>query len=128
MESRAERQQQRGLLGTLRVLRITGSTRKRYVVAYARFAEFVFCMGLLLSTFEALDEAAAAPIEELWHSGDPKLWANDALASLHFYVPQALRRLPPAWALHRTWGRHEMPARACAIGIDLLFGICGGLV
>ena len=110
------------------VLRITGSTRKRYVVAYARLAEFDFCMGLLLSTFEAFGEAAAAYIEELWHSGDPKLWANDALASLHFYVPQARRRLPLGRALHGTWGRHEMPAQACPIGIDLLFGIAGGLV
>ena len=85
-------------------------------------------MGLLLSTFETLGEAAAAYVEELWQSGDPKLWANDALASLHFYVPQARRRLPLAWALHRTWGRREMPARACPIGIDLLLGIAGGLV
>ena len=85
-------------------------------------------MGLLLYTFEALDEAAAAYIEELWHLGDPKLWANDALASLHFYVPQARRRLPLAWAHHRTLGRHEMPAQACPIGIDLLLGIYGGLV
>ena len=84
VESRAERQRQRSLLETLQV---ADNTRRRYVVAYARLAEFVFCMGLLLSKFEALDEAAAAYVEELWQSGDPKLWANDALASLHFYAP-----------------------------------------
>ena len=53
-------------------------------------------MGLLPSTFEALDEAAAAHVEELWQSGDPKLWANDALAGLEFIVPQSRQRLPLA--------------------------------
>ena len=85
-----------------RSLQAADTTRRRYVVAYARFDEFVFRTGLLLSTFEAPDEAAAAYLEELWQSGDPKLWANDALASLHLYVPQARRRLLLAWAVHRT--------------------------
>ena len=83
VDSRAARQRQRNLLGSLSSLRVTAWTRLRYVQAYARFAEFVFTMGLILSTFESLDEAAAAFVEEIWHSGGPTLWAADTLASLH---------------------------------------------
>ena len=109
-------------------LRVTAQTRKRYAEAYARFATFVCAMCLQLATFESIDAAAAAFVEELWQSGDPKLWAADTLASLHHYVPVLKRRLPLAWSLLKAWGRHELPARACPIDVPLLFGLCGALL
>ena len=123
--SRVQRQEQRGHLGSLASLRVKPGTRKRYTLAYGRFCEFVLCLGLVLNSFECLDSACAAYIEELWQRGDPKHWCNDILAALHHYAPGAKRRLPLSWALHRAWGKHEMPARACPIGVDLLLGLCG---
>ena len=128
VDSRAERQKQRNLLGTLVSLQVTDRTRRRNLQAYARFAEFVWCMCLLLSSFEALDEAASAYVEELWQSGDPKLWAADSLASIHHYVPLAKRRLPLAWSLLKAWSKHELPARACPVDVPLLMALCGAFL
>ena len=123
--SQVQRQEQRAGLGPLMKLRVAPKTRRRYVQAYGRFCAFVTCMALWIISFEALDEAVAAYIEELWESGDPKLWCNDVLAALHHYLPGSKRRLQLDWALHRNWSKSEMPCRACPIGIDLLLGLCG---
>ena len=98
--SRVQRQERRATLGLLESLRLELPTRKRYVQAYARFALFVTCMALQILTYESLDEAVASYIEELWQAGDPKLWCNDILSALHFYIPTRKRRLPMGWALH----------------------------
>ena len=126
--SRVQRQEQRASLGPLESLRLEPSTRKRYVQAYARFALFVTCMTLQILSYEALDEAVAMYIEELRQAGDPKLWCNDILSALHFYTPTCKRRLPMGWALHKAWGKNEMPSRACPMGVDLLLGLCGAWV
>ena len=84
--SRVQRQEQRAGLGPLMKLRVAPKTRRRYVQPYGRFCAFVTCMALWITSFEALDEAVAAYIEELWESGDPKLWCNDVLAALHHYL------------------------------------------
>ena len=115
-------------MGSLKGLRLSQQSRKRYAQAYGRFGVFRAERGAAPDSLEELDLLACEFIEATWHEGDPKLGCSDLLASLHFYLLTCRRHLHGAWELLEAWEKAELPCRACPITAEMLLGLCGALV
>jgi integrase len=127
--TRAERKRRRAALGSLLDLRVTKATLRRYVLAYARFSEWMqLVVCLAIADWVALDTHLAAHIAELWEEGEPRPWSNDVCAAVQYFVPGAKGNLGLSWSLCSAWGRRELPCRALPLTLQTLAGMAGGCI
>ena len=121
-----QRRKEREKIGKLRSQVVSNKTEERYQESYARFRlfhhlEFSFAMP----DFTVFDDMVAEYIEFLWEEGEPKSYANYALASLQFFRPECKHHLPWSWKLVKVWNKLEVPQRATPLSPELLMAFAG---
>lgn len=98
---------------------------ERYHKTVMRFLDFVDEFKYTVPTWEDLDSVVSEWLEHMFHEGEHKTLANDGLAGLQFYVPQAIGRLKHSWKLARVWQRLEPPQRVLPISPSVILGFAG---
>eukprot|EP00974_Lingulodinium_polyedra_P066767 6462358-Lingulodinium_polyedra.AAC.1 len=127
--TRAERAQDRRHIGSLAQALILPRTLRRYSTACNMLFDHLEAVGGAGNqTWDSLGVNTAEFVEKLWHEGEGKQLAVDALAGLQHFIPRSRYALPSAWRLIKAWGRLELPARASPITVEMLFGLVGFMV
>ena len=122
--TKQERKKERAALGTLRAQVVSPKTEHRYLGCVSRFLSFLKTSKKPYpSTFLLLDRYLCEFIEELWHDGEPKGYASDALSGIGHFIPSAKPYMIAAWRLHAAWGRAELPCRAPPFTAVILYGL-----
>ena len=112
--------------GKLRSQVVSMKTEERYAESYAKFREFhQLEHSFALPDFTVFDDMVAEYVEHLWECGEPKSYANYALAALQFYRPECKHHLPWSWRLVKVWNQVEFPQRATPLSPDLLMAFSG---
>lgn len=128
-QTKAERKTERGKVGTLQSQIVTENTADRYAQSFHSFLNFVGkTRQQVENSVSQIDRWLSEYVEFLWKDGEPKSYANYAVASVQHYVPEARRRLGISWKLVSTWNRIEMPSRALPITADLILSFAGQLL
>lgn len=125
-ETKSERREVRKQVGKLSNQVVTGNTRGRYSEAFTAFCRFSGT-GLqeLSRDVTKIDSLLAEYIEFMWEEGEPKSYANYAVASVQFHIPASRRQLHFSWKLVATWNKLEMPARVTPLSPSMAMSIAG---
>ena len=122
--TKQERKKERAALGKLRAQVVSQKTEHRYLGCVSRFLSFLKTSKKPYpSTFLLLDRYLCEFIEELWHDGEPKGYASDALSGIGHFIPSAKPHMIAAWRLHAAWGCAELPCRAPPFTAVILYGL-----
>ena len=112
-----ERKKERAALGRLRAQVVSQKTEHRYLGCVSRFLTFLKSSKKPYpSSFLLLDRYLCEFIEELWHDGEPKGYASDALSGIGHFIPSAKPHMIAAWRLHA-------PCRAPPFTAVILYGL-----
>ena len=113
LRARAARRTARLQLGPLKDQLIAPKTQMRYSLALSRFFHFLRQHSMPMPrTAVRLDSALSKFIDNLWESGDPLGYAQDAISGVQHHVPRLRRQLQGSWRLIAAWRKAEIPARA----------------
>ena len=125
-ETKADRRAVRKQVGKLESQIVGSNTRGRYAEAFAAFCRFARVnLKELASDVSKMDNILAAYIEFMWEDGEPKSFANYAVASVQFHIPAAKRHLPFSWKLVATWNKLELPARVTPLTPSMAMAFAG---
>ena len=126
VKSRPDRVKLRKELGDLRDLVVTKKTLSRYEHACTQFFAWMkqskLCLPCDMFRF---DELCSDFICSLWDEGEARSLGCNFLSGLQHKVPALKRHLNASWRLIGAWGRHEMPARAPPLTLELMEALCG---
>ena len=124
--SKAERKAERRKVGTLQSQVVKKNTADRYAQSFHEFKSFAnVTLEELRGNVGQIDQQLCHYIEFLWKDGEPKSYANYAVASIQHFVPEARRRLGASWKLVSTWNKIEMPSRAVPLTPELMISFAG---
>ena len=126
--NRAERQQRRAALGTLKSLVIQPNTFLRYRRAFTLFLQYLAQQRASIApTRQELDHQVENYLEHLWQDGESLSLAGDTLSGIQHFQPNCKRHLPGSWRLFKAWQLRELPARAPPFTITTLQVLLGCL-
>ncbi len=124
--TKAERKAERARVGQLSQQIVNSQTVSRYENSFASFLSFC---GKTKSQLEdevgRIDDHMASYIEFLWRDGEPKSYANYAVASLQHMIPKVRRQLVQSWKLVSTWNKLELPVRATPLTPEVAMAFSG---
>ncbi len=124
--TKAERRAERSRVGPLSQQIVNSQTVSRYESSFASFLSFCGKSKAQLEfDVSQLDALMAQYVEHLWKDGEPKSYANYAVASLQHMVPSCRRHLTLSWKLVGTWNKLEFPIRATPLSPDLAMAFAG---
>lgn len=125
-ETKEERKRERGKVGKLQDAIVKPVTTERYRQMFQQFLSFTNLTKLRMQAEPSTVDARLVDfIEFLWSDGEPKSYANYAVASVQYYVPECKRQLTKSWKLVSTWNKIELPARVVPIAAEVLLAIAG---
>lgn len=124
--AKAERRAERSQLGQLSQQLVNSQTVSRYASSFASFLSF---SGKTKTQLEmdvsSIDSEMSKYIEFLWRDGEPKSYANYAVASLQHMIPKSRRQLTQSWKLVSTWNKLELPIRATPLTPEVAMAFSG---
>ena len=122
--TKAERRAERSQVGKLSQQIVNSQTVSRYEVSFASFLGFCGKTKAQLEfDISQIDGLMTSYIEFLWRDGEPKSYANYAVASLQYVIPRCRRQLVQSWRLVSTWNKLELPIRATPLTPEVAIGI-----
>ena len=125
-ETKEGRKKEREKVGKLQDAIVKPITTERYHQMFQQFLSFTnLTKARRHADPNVVDPVLADFIESLWCDGEPKSYANYAVAAVQFYVPECKRHLTRSWKLVSTWNKIEMPARVVPISAEVLLAIAG---
>ena len=125
-ETKSERREIRKQVGKLQNQVVSSDTRSRYAESFAAFCRFAgMNLQQLAADITKIDPVLSSYIEFMWEDGEPKSYANYAVASVQFHLPAARRHLPFSWKLVATWNKLEMPARVTPLSPSMAMSFAG---
>ena len=125
-ETKSERREVRKQVGKLQNQGVSGDTRGRCLEAFSAFCRFAgMNLTQLASDVTKIDAVLARYIEFMWEDGEPKSYANYAVASVQFHIPAARRHLQFSWKLVATWNKLEMPSRVTPLSPSMAMAFSG---
>lgn len=125
-ETKEGRKKEREKVGKLQDAIVKPITTERYHQMFQQFLSFTnLTKARMHADPNVVDPVLADFIESLWCDGEPKSYANYAVAAVQFYVPECKRHLTRSWKLVSTWNKIEMPARVVPISAEVLLAIAG---
>ena len=126
-ESQAERATLRQSLGPLRELIVSPVSQKRYRAAVEYFVFVMIALfGSVAETYEALDHQLVYFLELLWHEGETRSLAGNAICGIQHHL-NTKRVFPGAWRYFSAWSKAELPQRTPPITWLMLLGVAGAL-
>jgi len=97
----------------------------RYLKGVEAFLDFAQDFDYVVQHWEDLDEVVSAWLEHIFHDGEHKSLASDALAGIQFYLPQAMGRLKHSWKLAKVWQKLEPPRRVLPLSPLMVRAMAG---
>lgn len=124
--TKAERRAERSKVGELNQQMVNSQTVSRYESSFASFLSFCGKSKVQLELdVSLLDDLMSKYIEFLWRDGEPKSYANYAVASLQHMIPKVRRQLTQSWKLVSTWNKLELPVRATPLSPEVAIAFSG---
>lgn len=111
-ETKRERQEERKRVGKPEDAIVKSVTTERYHQSFQQFLSFTNLSKVQVKSYpDMVDERLCEYIEYLWSDGEPKSYANYAVASVQHFAPECKRKLNKSWKLVSTWNKIELPAQ-----------------
>ena len=124
--TKAERRAERSQLGQLSQQLVNSQTVSRYASSFASFLSFSGkTKNQLEMDVSSIDSEMSKYIEFLWRDGEPKSYANYAVASMQHMIPKSRRQLTQSWKLVSTWNKLELPIRATPLTPEVAMAFSG---